>query len=112
MNQEQRVEALIALHIHLETLVGKNLVLTESITDREFDRHGTTMTIFSFTLKSVTGRISGGRLMLNGLNEELYEISPSIIDSRISNNIIEVVEILGVSVIDTPLKRQTRIETK
>ena len=53
--------------------LGKELHVNVELTNRNFDRHATTYSIFTFILKDVRGRISGGRIMFSG-ETELVEI--------------------------------------
>ncbi|MDO1449171.1 hypothetical protein Q0590_23040 [Rhodocytophaga aerolata] len=110
MTREEQAKAFTQLHEHLQSLIGKQLQIAEFITDREYDRHGTSSIYFTLTVKEINWRFSGFRLRIEGNNEELYEISPSISELKIEADTIEVVETLGISTINTPLKRKTSIK--
>ncbi len=113
MDKEERKEKVIKLIQQLESLVGRTLWVTQRITDRDFDQHGTTGLHFRFTLKHVTWRLSGFRIMLDGTQDEWYEISIDAIETcRIEPDQIEILETLGISVINTKLQRLTEIKVR
>ena len=112
MSREEQVKAFTALAEKLESVSGCKLWITESITDQGFDRHGTTHASFGFTLKQTSWRFSGGRLMLDGTEDELYEVSPQIVDCRIDASHIEVVEYMGSNTNGHQLQRRTKIVIK
>ncbi len=112
MSTEEQRKSFITLAEKLELLVGNRLWITESITDRGYDRHGTTNAAFGFTLKQTNWRISGSRLMLNGTGNELYEISSLILNCRIDVSEIEVEELLCSGTTGNQIKRKTKIEIR
>lgn len=72
MLNEDLKNRILAFFENAEVFYGKNLKINESISTNpiNFDRHFTTSTSLSFTLKNIACRISGARIMLQG--EELY----------------------------------------
>ena len=85
MSREEQEQAFINLAKKLESLTGSRLWINESITNRGYDRHGTTNVASGFVLRQTNWRINGGRLMLSGTEDELYEISSQILNCQIGD---------------------------
>ena len=52
----------------LQKTVGWDIEVRIALTDRHFDRHGTTYTEFRMKVEEVHSRFSGGRIMISGTN--------------------------------------------
>lgn len=52
----------------LQTTVGKEIAVRIILTDRNFDRHGSTYSEFRMNVDEVLSRFSGGRIMISGTN--------------------------------------------
>ena len=54
---------------------NKKISVQITLTERDFDRHGSSYTHFSMIFKSCFMRTSGGRLMFDGTDNELVEVA-------------------------------------
>lgn len=85
-----------------------------SLTDRDFDRHGTTFTYFSMIFNSFYIRTSGVRMMFSGKNNELVEISTDFltqveITENDTENVIICTEALGENDLKQAIFRKTTL---
>ncbi|WP_338789971.1 hypothetical protein [Bernardetia sp. MNP-M8] len=93
---------------------NKNIHVKISLTDRDFDRHGTSFTHFSMIFNSFYIRTSGVRMMFSGKNNELVEVSTDfltqveIIENNLENLII-FTEKLGESDLKQTIFRKTTL---
>ena len=96
----------------LEQCKGQQIYIQEAITDRDFDRHGTSHVRFSMVLESCHTRFSGARTMLEGSNKEYCEFPIDGVEATFIEHKIELLEVLHKDENGKQLLRQTVIETK
>ncbi|WP_291724098.1 hypothetical protein [Bernardetia sp.] len=100
MNPKKRTEWLIKnteeIYQKAEQWKDKEIKASISLTDRDFDRHGTSNTSFLFMLKSFSLRISGARMMFWGTKDELIEIATDfLVEITLEESKITFLEDLG-----------------
>lgn len=100
---------IVAVHRRLEAWVGTELTIQESITDQDYDRHGTSTVCFRLQLTNVCWRISGARMMLSGIGDSGYEFGTRGSAGTLADCTIEVIEQLGRAATGTQIQRRTQI---
>jgi hypothetical protein len=116
-HQQQLLEWTESIIEITEKWKDKKINVQISLTDRDFDRHGTTYTYFSMIFKSCFMRISGGRLMFDGTNNELVEIAVGdiitvdFLENNEKNEII-VLEKLGKNNLGHDIIRRVKLILK
>ena len=81
------IDQIEKIYQKVEEWKNEEVKATISLTDRDFDRHGTSSVHFSFVLKSFAVRTSGARMMFFGTAQELIEIVAGFLEEiEISEN--------------------------
>ncbi len=111
-SQQQFIQWIESIIKITEKWKNKKINIDINLTDRNFDRHGSSCIYFSMIFNSFSIRTSGVRMMFDGKNNELVEVSTDflievkITESKIKNEII-LTEKLGKNDLHQNIFRRT-----
>ncbi|WP_375559017.1 hypothetical protein ACE193_14900 [Bernardetia sp. OM2101] len=108
--QQQLIEWTESIIKTTQKWKDKKIKIQVSLTDRDFDRHGSSFISFSMIFKSFYIRTSGVRMMFGGTNNELVEVSTDfLIQVESTENQIICTEKLGENDLKQPIFRKTTL---